>query len=90
MAKHGVPLYRVSESGTSFFSGFVIPNLTRDWHLSQNKLGMNTLPRIKTVVPMDGYRLSVLFDDGKKVVYDVAEDIDTITAFGDLKTVEGL
>lgn len=51
---------------------------------------MNTLPRIKTVVPMDGYKLSVLFDDGRKVVYDVAEDIDTIVAFGDLKTVEGL
>ncbi len=51
---------------------------------------MNTLPRIKTVVPMDGYRLSVLFDDGRKVVYDVVEDIDTIGAFGDLKTVEGL
>ena len=51
---------------------------------------MNTLPRIKTVVPMDGYKLSVLFDDGRKVVYNVAEDIDTIGAFSDLKTVEGL
>ena len=51
---------------------------------------MNTLPRIKSVVPMDGYLLSVLFDDGKRVVYNVAEDIDAIGAFGDLKTVEGL
>ena len=51
---------------------------------------MNTLPRIKSVSPMDGYLLSVLFDDGRKVVYNVAEDIETISAFSDLKTVEGL
>ena len=51
---------------------------------------MNTLPRIKSVSPMDGYQLSVLFDDGRKVVYNVAEDIETISAFSDLKTVEGL
>ena len=51
---------------------------------------MNTLPRIKNVEPMEGYKLSVLFEDGRKVVYNVAEDIDTIESFGDLKTVEGL
>ena len=51
---------------------------------------MNTLPRIKMVVPMDGYQLSVLFDDGKKVVYNVAEDIETVGAFSDLRTVDGL
>ena len=51
---------------------------------------MITLPRIKSVSPMDGYQLSVLFDDGRKVVYNVAEDIETISAFSDLKTVEGL
>lgn len=39
---------------------------------------------------MDGYQLSVLFDDGKKVVYNVSEDIDTISAFGDLRSVDGL
>lgn len=51
---------------------------------------MITLPRIKSVSPMDGYQLSVLFDDGRKVVYNVAEDIETISAFSDLKTVKGL
>lgn len=51
---------------------------------------MNTLPRIKSVSPMDGYLLSVLFDDGRKVVYDVGEDIENISAFNDLKTVKGL
>ena len=39
---------------------------------------------------MEDYKLSVLFDDGKKVVYNVVEDIDTIMAFNDLKTIEGL
>lgn len=51
---------------------------------------MKTLPRIKTVVPMDGYQLSVLFDDGRKVVYNVAEDIKTISSFDDLRSVDGL
>ena len=39
---------------------------------------------------MDDYQLSVLFDDGRKVVYNVAEDIDTISALNDLRTVDGL
>ena len=39
---------------------------------------------------MDDYLLSVLFDGGRKVVYNVVEDIETINAFSDLKTVEGL
>lgn len=51
---------------------------------------MKTLPRIKMVVPMDGYQLSVLFDDGRKVVYNVAEDIKTISSFDDLRSVDGL
>ena len=51
---------------------------------------MNTLPRIKTVVPMDGFQLSVQFDDGRRVVYNVSEDIEAMEEFGDLRTVEGL
>ena len=51
---------------------------------------MNTLPRIKTVVPIDGYLLSVIFDDGRKVTYNVGDDIDTIDAFKPLKAVDGL
>lgn len=39
---------------------------------------------------MDGFQLSVLFDDGRRVVYNVSEDIDAIEVFGDLRTVEGL
>lgn len=51
---------------------------------------MNTLPRIKQVIPMDEYQLSVLFDDGRQVVYNVAEDIENISTFSDLRTVDGL
>ena len=51
---------------------------------------MNAIPRIKSVVPMDGFLLSVLFDDGRRVIYDVADDIETISAFRDLETVNGL
>ena len=37
--------------------------------------------RIKELTPMSCYRLRVVFDDGKAVIYDVKEDIDTIPAF---------
>ena len=33
------------------------------------------LPRIKEVKPMPDYCLRVVFDDGRKVLYDVKEDI---------------
>ena len=37
---------------------------------------MDTLPRIKGIKTLPNYRLSVVFDDGKEVVYDVGEDFD--------------
>ena len=37
--------------------------------------------RIKELTPMSCYRLRVVFDDGKTVIYDVKEDIDTIPRF---------
>lgn len=40
------------------------------------------------VVPK--YQLVVCFDDGKMVLYDVEEDIDTISSYRPLKTVLGL
>ena len=39
---------------------------------------------------MDNYHLSVTFDDGRCVRYDVGEDIHTIPAFHDLSAVYGL
>lgn len=48
------------------------------------------IPRIKALHTMDNYQLSVEFDDGKKVIYDVKEDIAAIPAFRPLAEVYGL
>lgn len=48
------------------------------------------IQRIKSVKPMDDYTLHVVFDDGKSVVYDVKEDIDTLPGYDDLKNIHGL
>lgn len=48
------------------------------------------IPRIKHISPLDNFQLDVLFDDGKHVVYDVLDDINTLPAFVDLKSVYGL
>jgi hypothetical protein len=48
------------------------------------------IPRIKDVKPMQNYRLSVVFDDGKKVIYDVMDDINHIESYRELLSVYGL
>ena len=48
------------------------------------------IPRIKTVEPMPDYKLKVLFDDGKTVIYNVKEDIETIESYKNLAAVQGL
>ena len=48
------------------------------------------IPRIKSIKPMQGYILKVVFDDGKKCLYDVNSDIDTIKGYDDLKNIYGL
>ena len=48
------------------------------------------IPRIKMVEPMPDYKLKVLFDDGKTVIYNVKEDMETIESYKDLATVHGL
>lgn len=48
------------------------------------------IPRIKTLKPLENYTLFVVFDDGKSGFYDVAEDINQIPEFEDLKTIYGL
>ena len=39
---------------------------------------------------MPDYKLKVLFDDGKTVIYNVKEDMETIESYKDLATVHGL
>ena len=48
------------------------------------------IERIREVVPLPDYRLSVLFDDGKRVIYDVAEDMRDIPDYRDLRDIPGL
>lgn len=48
------------------------------------------IPRIKTIEAKDSYKLEVLFDDGKRVIYDVSDDIKNIESFKDLISISGL
>ena len=48
------------------------------------------LPRIKSIIDRNDYTLEVLFDDGKRVLYDVNEDINQIPDFKDLTSIKGL
>jgi len=48
------------------------------------------IPKIKMVEPMPDYKLKVLFDDGKTVIYNVKDDIETIESYKDLAAVHGL
>ncbi|WP_296329229.1 DUF2442 domain-containing protein [uncultured Treponema sp.] len=48
------------------------------------------IPRIKSLSDRDDYKLEVLFDDGKKVLYDVMDDIKTLEPFKDLVKIHGL
>lgn len=48
------------------------------------------IPKIREIAPLADYRLLVDFDEGRRVVYDVAEDIRAIPDFAELGTVPGL
>ncbi|MBQ0167124.1 MAG: DUF2442 domain-containing protein [Treponema sp.] len=48
------------------------------------------IPRIKSLKPLDDFQLQVLFDDGKNVIYNVREDIDSVENFKELETLYGL
>lgn len=48
------------------------------------------IPRIKSVKPLKGYLLHVIFDDGKDCIYNVKDDIDTIKSYKDLEAITGL
>lgn len=48
------------------------------------------IPRIKSVKPLHNYILDIQFDDGKRVLYDMNEDIDTLPGYDALKLIPGL
>ncbi len=39
------------------------------------------IPKIKKIIPLEDYTLDVIFDDGKRVLYDVKEDMETLPAY---------
>lgn len=48
------------------------------------------IPRIKRLKALDNFLLSVEFDDGQKVIYDVKEDINALPSFRALLDIYGL
>lgn len=48
------------------------------------------IPRIKSIKPLENYKLMVTFDSGQKVLYDVKDDIAALEDFEPLKSVYGL
>ena len=48
------------------------------------------IPRIKRIEPVENYCLSVEFDDGKKVLYDVKPDMNDIKNYRMLADIPGL
>lgn len=48
------------------------------------------IPRIKSVEPLENYLLKVVFDDGKRGIYDVKDDINTISQYKDLQDIKGM
>lgn len=46
--------------------------------------------RISAITPLPGYMLSVLFDDGRRVLYDVKNDIKQLPGYRPLEDVAGL
>lgn len=48
-----------------------------------------TYPRISSVKPLPGYMLDVSFDDGRRVLYDVKDDL-SLPGYDQLKNIAGL
>lgn len=48
------------------------------------------IPKIKNVEPLNNYILKVSFTDGKVVLYDVKDDINTLPGYDSLKNINGL
>ena len=48
------------------------------------------LPKILNVIPLKDYKLYVFFEDRTGVIYDVADDIESISTYKKLTEVEGL
>ena len=50
---------------------------------------LEMIRRIASIEPLPDYMLSVIFDDGKRVIYDVKEDMG-LPGYDQLRSVRGL
>lgn len=48
------------------------------------------IPKIVNLKTLPNFMLYVVFDDGKKVVYDMKDDINALPNYKDLVTINGL
>ena len=48
------------------------------------------IPRIKYIEPQNGYKLYAEFDDGRKVKYDLSDDIAKLPNYSMLAEINGL
>lgn len=48
------------------------------------------IQRIKSIKPIKNYILEADFDDGRRVLYDVNNDIETLPGYDNLKNIHGL
>lgn len=48
------------------------------------------IPRIKYIMPLSDYKLYAEFDDGRKVKYDLADDIASLPNYSMLMNIEEL
>lgn len=53
-------------------------------------IGVAMIPRIKTIETQLDYKLKVVFDDGKIVIYDMKEDIEILPEYNVLNSVPGM
>lgn len=64
-----------------------ILRLLQNWSLLSNRI---MIPRIKSLETLENFVLLVTFDNGDRVLYDVKDDIQTLSDFQVLKSEYGL
>ncbi len=43
------------------------------------------MPKIKSILPLPDYHLRIAFDDGRIVLYDMNEDMNTLPGYDELR-----
>ena len=75
-------IHRLSENYLQSNKAEIVQSAAKGKHIM--------IKKIKSLKPLDNYKLLVSFDDGKVVLYDVLEDISSLPGYMALKTTHGL